>query len=196
MSDSGDMHPHADNMALFAMDALETNRPWERWEVWNSLFQRWENLACSPRWNPNLHYRRKGDSKPKEYQMPKGVWHANLEDKQVYVTTDDNSSLHEAGLEFHTRPYALHVMCHARRWLRLKALFLHLGGPLNGMYTVTCDRDLRWQVSFVGNVPAPKTNSRTAKIAADMLNSGGFKLNDTDVSDRWEEEEEGVRTDG
>ena len=26
-------HKHAENMALYAQDALETDKPWERWEV-------------------------------------------------------------------------------------------------------------------------------------------------------------------
>lgn len=55
-------HPHAENIARFASDAAETEKPWERWEA-SSDGKAWRNLYAMPSWEPHLHYRRKEESK-------------------------------------------------------------------------------------------------------------------------------------
>lgn len=51
-------HKHADNIARFARDAAETDKPWERWQA-SSDGQTWRNLYAMPSWEQNLYYRRK-----------------------------------------------------------------------------------------------------------------------------------------
>lgn len=50
-------HPHADKMALYAQDALETDEPWERWEV--NYGVGWATLVKGPKWDRSAQYRRK-----------------------------------------------------------------------------------------------------------------------------------------
>lgn len=58
-------HPHAANMLLYAEDAAETDKPWERWEAKESVFNThpWRSLFGSPLWEEKCQYRRK----PKPY---------------------------------------------------------------------------------------------------------------------------------
>jgi hypothetical protein len=68
-------HPHAELMALYAQDAMETDKPWERWEfkspdldVWNSF------KMCRPTWEPIYEYRRKPRTiRIGEYDVPEPV---------------------------------------------------------------------------------------------------------------------------
>lgn len=54
-------HKHADLMALYAKDAQETDKPWERWESRNSAQHEdhFHSLNCTPMWYPHREYRRK-----------------------------------------------------------------------------------------------------------------------------------------
>lgn len=52
-------HPHAELMALYAEDAGETERPWERWELRLVGTRSWVSMALSPQWLPENEYRRK-----------------------------------------------------------------------------------------------------------------------------------------
>jgi hypothetical protein len=52
-------HKHAHLMAEYAKDALETDRPWERWEVSCPEMGVWITLGSCPSWNEDLAYRRK-----------------------------------------------------------------------------------------------------------------------------------------
>jgi len=51
-------HIHAKNMALYAEDAIETEHPYNKWEVSLQGFI-WETLNSNPRWNQVFKYRRK-----------------------------------------------------------------------------------------------------------------------------------------
>ncbi len=44
-------------MAQYALDAMETDRPWERWEVMNG-FGIWEKAIDNLRWHTSKQYRR------------------------------------------------------------------------------------------------------------------------------------------
>ena len=51
-------HIHADTMAQYAEDALETDKPWERWEF-SCGGQYYVSLETTPQWTENFKYRRK-----------------------------------------------------------------------------------------------------------------------------------------
>ena len=52
-------HPHAELMALYAKDAAETDKPWERWEWFDPFLNQWSSLNSFPSWAPRIKYRRK-----------------------------------------------------------------------------------------------------------------------------------------
>lgn len=51
-------HPHAELMALYAQDAMTTDKPWELWEC-SLLEDKWFDLQVSPVWDFDCKYRRK-----------------------------------------------------------------------------------------------------------------------------------------
>ena len=51
-------HVHAKLMALYAQDAMETERPWERWELL-APGRDWNPCEGHPSWNTAIKYRRK-----------------------------------------------------------------------------------------------------------------------------------------
>ena len=61
-------HKHADLMLLYARDAAETDKPWERWEYSDTatlnqhgekIRDDWYDCGDNPDWCPNVQYRRK-----------------------------------------------------------------------------------------------------------------------------------------
>ena len=71
-------------MLAYAQDAMETEKPWERWEWFNEYDQKWETLTLNPKWGLNAQYRRKprtininGFEVPEPAREP-------LEDRQDY----------------------------------------------------------------------------------------------------------------
>lgn len=57
-------HKHAELMAQYALDAMETNEPWLRWQFYSKAFGRW--IDCSvvaPSWYEQTEYRRKPQTK-------------------------------------------------------------------------------------------------------------------------------------
>ena len=79
-------HPHAENMRLYAEDAAETDKPWERWErryVGPTYGDHAEWTPCTPSecwWSTDWEYRRK----PK----PLECWVAEYENgyRQAYFS--------------------------------------------------------------------------------------------------------------
>lgn len=59
MSNNQKGHPHAESMLLYAQDALETDKPWERWEVKRADRENWLNMSNHPAWISDYNYRRK-----------------------------------------------------------------------------------------------------------------------------------------
>jgi len=52
-------HPHAELMALYAQDAAEIDRPWERWERRGRHYtDTWYQLTGHPEWRAGTEYRR------------------------------------------------------------------------------------------------------------------------------------------
>jgi hypothetical protein len=52
-------HKHAENMRLYYEDALETERPWERWERRQEGLEDFHPLHGNPHFDENVEYRRK-----------------------------------------------------------------------------------------------------------------------------------------
>ena len=52
-------HPYAENMALYAQDAMETDKPWERWQFRVLDGDPWVDCTVSISWGLDLQYRRK-----------------------------------------------------------------------------------------------------------------------------------------
>lgn len=52
-------HPHAALMLLYAQDAAETDKPWERWEMRVHPSYDWAELRRNPDWTDVTQYRRK-----------------------------------------------------------------------------------------------------------------------------------------
>ena len=50
-------HPHAENMKLYAEDAMTTNEPWKLWE--KCVYGDWYTLVRNPDWDDTRQYRRK-----------------------------------------------------------------------------------------------------------------------------------------
>ena len=51
-------HPHAASMLLYAQDAAETDKPWERWEF-KGCDAGFNKCLKHPEWNDHFEYRRK-----------------------------------------------------------------------------------------------------------------------------------------
>ena len=52
-------HKHAALMALYAQDAMETDKPWERWEFRIGIHDEWTTLGGATMWYTDYQYRRK-----------------------------------------------------------------------------------------------------------------------------------------
>ena len=52
-------HVHAELMALYAQDAMESETPWERWEYRRSELIGWISVNTHPEWDDCTEYRRK-----------------------------------------------------------------------------------------------------------------------------------------
>ena len=53
-------HIHADLMRLYYEDAMETDKPWRRWEYRYNKLKGWMSLEfCGPTWREDHEYRRK-----------------------------------------------------------------------------------------------------------------------------------------
>ena len=114
-------HVHAASMLLYAQDAAETDKPWERWEC-ASTSQRGMWTSCTgvalnlPLWLPSLQYRRKPPA-PKfilinGHQVPEpmrvapardcGYWHPAVNEsigKFTQISTWDDDGLDRQRLE-------------------------------------------------------------------------------------------------
>ena len=55
-------HVHAELMMQYAQDAMETDKPWERWEYQAESMQEgdfWSDCSLNPSFDKNYNYRRK-----------------------------------------------------------------------------------------------------------------------------------------
>ena len=52
-------HVHAENMLAYAQDAMETDKPWGRWEYCSRIENLWRQAQENPTWSEENQYRRK-----------------------------------------------------------------------------------------------------------------------------------------
>lgn len=82
-------HPHAELMLHYAQDALETDRPWERWEQGyykNGKEHDYQPCTSNPTWKVEWCYRRK----PKTisingFEVPEPLREAPVDGAKVYL---------------------------------------------------------------------------------------------------------------
>jgi len=79
-------HKHAELMALYAQDAMETDKPWERWQIAiPHIGAQWHDLDCACTWNVNCEYRRKPRTiNINGHAVPEPVRHALAERDHYY----------------------------------------------------------------------------------------------------------------
>ena len=76
-------HKHAALMLQYAQDAMETDKPWERWEYSDTstlnqhgekIRDDWYDCGENPGWHPNVQYRRKPEIiKVGRHEFPKPI---------------------------------------------------------------------------------------------------------------------------
>ena len=80
-------HKHAALMLQYAKDAMETDRPWERWEV--AAPNEWKGCEVSPSWSEDHNYRRKPETiKVGKLEFQKPIRDTPKEDEFVYYVTE------------------------------------------------------------------------------------------------------------
>lgn len=87
-------HIHADLMMQYAQDALETDKPWERWEFLGKLSRRWisfdESIPLA--WWPDSQYRRK--TTPYEPTLLDQALELEIEARLLRIKYYENSPQH------------------------------------------------------------------------------------------------------
>ena len=80
-------HKHAHLMAQYAQDALETDKPWERWEVATISGNEWGSLPGNPIWGEYAEYRRKPHTLTYTVTIPEPLREAPEVGTIVYIPT-------------------------------------------------------------------------------------------------------------
>nr|WP_101127847.1 hypothetical protein [Neisseria meningitidis] len=77
-------HKHAALMLQYAKDAMETDKPWERWEWFDD--KSWYPCSNPPVWEVNMKYRRKPQTiKVGKWEFPKPITFAPKIDTIYWV---------------------------------------------------------------------------------------------------------------
>ena len=85
------MYKHADLMMQYALDAAETDTPWERWEF-KLHGEPWLECQDNPTWSENISYRRKPQViKVGRHEFPKPISKAPLNGISYYFVRTGNS---------------------------------------------------------------------------------------------------------
>jgi hypothetical protein len=83
---SSNKHPHAELMLLYAQDAMETDKPWERWEFKERTYKVFETCYTNPAWFKEVSYRRKQKTiRIGNYDVPEPLRIAPEEGAKVYL---------------------------------------------------------------------------------------------------------------
>ena len=86
-------HKHAELMALYAQDAMETDKPWERWQHAPLESDEWETLKKHPSWLAMSEYRRKPKTiRIGNYDVPEPLRVAPENESYYYAITIGDSS--------------------------------------------------------------------------------------------------------
>ncbi len=112
-------HPHAASMLLYAQDAAETDKPWERWEYLSTVQARWKSLQeTNPRWDLETQYRRIPRTiRIGEFDVPEPLRTAPEPGQHFYVTTILHPKQRAEGLSWRGNDTQQH-------WLRTGVLHL------------------------------------------------------------------------
>jgi hypothetical protein len=96
-------HIHAELMTEYAQDAMETDKPWERWECLD--MSRWVTLDYNPRWTSETQYRRKTQTiNINGHEVPE-PYRGEMQIGQPYYTPD----LYNCGTDYYD-------VYHDRQW--------------------------------------------------------------------------------
>ena len=83
-------YKHADLMLLYAKDAAETDKPWERWEIRRG--KSWCDLTENPTWIEYKEYRRKPQViRVGRHEFPKPISNAPLNGTDYFFVMSENS---------------------------------------------------------------------------------------------------------
>jgi len=129
-------HKHATNMALYAKDALTTDKPWEYWEFSHDSVT-WEPLFNNPGWIKDTTYRRKPQTiKIGEHEFPMPMREAPALGAMYWVvelTNSDVASETQWVNDSSDRLWLQRGLCHTTEEAALqhaKALIAISGGQL------------------------------------------------------------------
>ena len=89
-------HIHADLMMQYAKDAMETDKPWERWEFKDNEELEWQDLGW-PIWHEQCQYRRK--PKPYEPTLLDQALELEIEARLLRIKYYENSPQHVVSWE-------------------------------------------------------------------------------------------------
>jgi hypothetical protein len=118
-------HKHAELMALYAQDAAETDRPWERWEYCTMVKARWRPIDYNPLWDESVEYRRKPRTiKINGFEVPEPV-REPLEDGQEYYEVSIGSADNVVKYTWRGESWDFHTMEKGIVHLTKKAAMLH-----------------------------------------------------------------------
>ena len=78
-------HKHAALMAQYAQDAIETDKPWERW--WISTGGGWRHCVGHPCWNEAYEYRRKPKTLTYTVTMPEPLREAPERQQRYFMAS-------------------------------------------------------------------------------------------------------------
>lgn len=77
-------HVHAELMMQYAQDAMETDKPWERWQF-RTYDGEWEDCVYAPMWGVSSEYRRKPRTiNVNGHEVPEPLRTAPYDDTIVY----------------------------------------------------------------------------------------------------------------
>ena len=86
-------HIHADLMLQYAQDAMETDKPWERWELRYCEEESWAPCGGNFVFDPSLEYRRKPRTiNINGFEVPEPVLETLKVGQQYYTAEPDASS--------------------------------------------------------------------------------------------------------
>ena len=129
-------HKHAANMALYAKDALTTDKPWQLWEFSHDS-EEWKPLFNNPGWFENATYRRKPQTiKIGEHEFPMPMREAPALGAVYWLVEPVNSDVASETQWVNDsldRLWLQRGLCHATREAALqhaKALIAISGGQL------------------------------------------------------------------
>lgn len=90
-------HKHAELMAQYAQDAMETDKPWERWEYLAiACSNTWRKCEGQPAWHFTMKYRRKPRTiNINGFEVPEPVRELLKDGAEYYIPSLKSSGGHD-----------------------------------------------------------------------------------------------------